>query len=44
MFMLMLRFGIEVEEVANLTMGVIDVKRRTILVEDGKGGKTGSSM
>jgi len=28
-----------VEEVANLTMGVIDVNRRTILVEDGKGGK-----
>ena len=27
------------EEVANLTVGVIDIKRRTILVEDGKGGK-----
>ncbi len=39
MFMLMLRCGMRVEEVANLTMGVIDVKRRTILVEDGKGGK-----
>jgi site-specific recombinase XerD len=39
MFMLMLRCGLRVEEVANLTMGVIDVKRRTILVEDGKGGK-----
>jgi len=39
MFILMLRCGLRVEEVANLTMGVIDVKRRTILVEDGKGGK-----
>jgi len=39
MFMLMLRCGLRVEEVANLTMGVIDVKRRTILVEDGKGAK-----
>ena len=39
MFMLMLRCGLRVEEVANLTMGVIDIKRRTILVEDGKGGK-----
>jgi site-specific recombinase XerD len=39
MFMLMLRCGLRVEEVANLTMGVIDIKRRTILIEDGKGGK-----
>jgi len=39
MFMLMLRCGLRVEEVANLTMGVIDVKRRTILAKDGKGGK-----
>lgn len=39
MFMLMLRCGLRVEEVANLTIGVIDVKRKTILVEDGKGGK-----
>jgi site-specific recombinase XerD len=38
-FMLMLRCGLRVEEVANLTMGVIDVKRRTILIEDGKGAK-----
>ena len=38
-FMLMLRCGLRVEEVANLTSGVIDVKRRTILIEDGKGGK-----
>jgi len=39
MFMLMLRCGLRVEEVANLTLGVIDVKRRTILIEDGKGAK-----
>ena len=39
MFMLMLRCGLRVEEVAHLTIGVIDVNRRTILVEDGKGGK-----
>lgn len=39
MFMLMLRCGLRVEEVANLTMGVIDAKRRTLLVEDGKGAK-----
>lgn len=38
-FMLMLRCGLRVEEVARLTLEVIDVKRRTILVEDGKGGK-----
>jgi site-specific recombinase XerD len=39
MFMLMLRCGLRVEEVAHLTLGVIDVKRRTILIEDGKGAK-----
>lgn len=39
MFLLMLRCGLRVEEVAHLTIGVIDVKHRTILVEDGKGGK-----
>jgi site-specific recombinase XerD len=39
MFMLMLRCGLRVEEVANLTLGVIDVKRRAILIEDGKGAK-----
>ena len=39
MFMLMLRCGLRVEEVANLAIGAIDVKRRTILVEDGKGAK-----
>jgi site-specific recombinase XerD len=39
MFVLMLRCGLRVEEIANLTMGVIDVNRRTIIVEDGKGAK-----
>ncbi len=39
MFMLMLRCGLRVEEVARLTMGALDVKRRAILVEDGKSGK-----
>jgi site-specific recombinase XerD len=39
MFMLMLRCGLRVEEVANLTLKVIDFKRRRILIEDGKGAK-----
>jgi site-specific recombinase XerD len=39
MFMLMLRCGLRVEEVANLAIGAIDVNRRTVLVEDGKGAK-----
>jgi len=38
-FMLMLRCGLRVEEVANLTLGVIDFTRSRILVEDGKGAK-----
>jgi site-specific recombinase XerD len=38
-FMLMLRCGMRVEEVANLTLKVIDFKRRRILIEDGKGSK-----
>ena len=39
MFVLMLRCGLRVEEVANLAIGAIDVNRRTVLVEDGKGAK-----
>lgn len=39
MFMLMVRCGLRVEEVANLAIGAIDVNRRTVLVEDGKGAK-----
>jgi len=38
-FMLMLRCGLRVEEVANLTIGALDLKRRKILVAKGKGGK-----
>ena len=39
MFRLMLRCGMRVEEVANLTLGDIDIKQRRIMVVDGKGGK-----
>ncbi len=39
MFKLMLRCGLRVEEVANLTMGALDLKRRRIAVYQGKGGK-----
>ena len=39
MFTLMLRSGLRVEEVANLSLASIDVKRRRILVEHGKGAK-----
>ena len=39
MFLLMLRCGLRVEEVANLTLDAIDFKRRRIWVQDGKWGK-----
>jgi site-specific recombinase XerD len=39
MFMLMLRCGLRVEEVAQLTFGAVDYKHRKLLIEDGKGGK-----
>jgi site-specific recombinase XerD len=39
MFKLMLRCGLRVEEVANLTLGSIDQKRRRIMIRQGKGGK-----
>lgn len=39
MFMLMLRCGLRVEEVAHLTLGNIDLKRRMLLIQDGKGAK-----
>jgi site-specific recombinase XerD len=39
MFMLMLRCGLRVEEVAHLTVEAIDFPRRRIVVFDGKGGK-----
>jgi site-specific recombinase XerD len=38
-FKLMLRCGLRVEEVSNLTLGAIDLKRRRIMVHQGKGGK-----
>jgi site-specific recombinase XerD len=38
-FMLMLRCGLRVQEVANLTLGVIDYRRSQILVRAGKGAK-----
>ena len=39
MFKLMLRCGLRVEEVSNLTLGAVDLKRCRILVSQGKGGK-----
>jgi site-specific recombinase XerD len=39
MFRLMLRSGLRVEEVANLSLGAIDAKRRRLIVENGKGAK-----
>jgi site-specific recombinase XerD len=39
MFRLMLRCGLRVEEVANLTLGAIDLKQRRLIVLNGKGGK-----
>jgi len=38
-FMLMLRCGLRVEEVADLTLGVIDYQRNRILIKSGKGAK-----
>ena len=39
MFMMMLRTGLRVGELANLTLRAIDVRRRRILVLNGKGAK-----
>lgn len=39
MFLLMLRCGLRVEEVANLTLDVIEFKRRRMWIQDGKWGK-----
>jgi site-specific recombinase XerD len=39
MFRLMLRCGLRVEEVSNLTLGAIDLKRRRVMVVNGKGSK-----
>jgi len=38
-FMLMLRCGLRVEEVADLSLGAVDLRRRKITVAEGKGGK-----
>jgi len=38
-FRLMLRCGLRVEEVSNLTLGAIDLKRRRVMVINGKGSK-----
>jgi site-specific recombinase XerD len=39
MFKLMLRCGLRVEEVSNLSLGDMDLKKRRIIVQQGKGGK-----
>ena len=39
MFKLMLRCGLRVEEVANLTISALDLRRHRLTVEQGKGGK-----
>jgi site-specific recombinase XerD len=39
MFKLMLRCGLRVEEVSKLSLGDVDLKRRRIIVQQGKGGK-----
>jgi site-specific recombinase XerD len=39
LFMLMLRCGLRVEEVANLTLKAFDLKRRRIYIYNGKGSK-----
>ena len=39
MFMLMLRCGLRVGEVANLALGAIDLRRRRLIIHDAKWGK-----
>lgn len=39
MFTVMLRCGLRVEELSNLMLGDIDLKRRKLIVTNGKGGK-----
>jgi site-specific recombinase XerD len=39
MFMLMIRCGLRVEEVANVSQDAMDFKHRKILIKDGKGSK-----
>jgi len=40
MFMLMLRCGLRVEEVAHMRLPAIDLKRRSLMIIQGKGGKS----
>jgi len=39
-FMLMLRCGLRVEEIAHLRLPAIDLKRRSLMIVEGKGGKS----
>src|SRR4030043_298511 len=39
MFMIMIRCGLRVEEVAHLSLGNIDLKRRILFIQDGTGAK-----
>ena len=39
-FMLMLRCGLRVEETAHLMLPAIDLKRRSLMIVEGKGGKS----
>ena len=39
MFMLMLRCGLRVEEVAHLTVDAVDYRKRQVFVASGKGAK-----
>ena len=39
LFMLMLRCGLRVDEVANLSLDAIDYENSQIVVREGKGGK-----
>jgi site-specific recombinase XerD len=39
-FMLMLRCGLRVEEAAHLRLSAIDLKRRSLMIVEGKGGKS----
>ena len=43
MFILMLRSGLRVEEVARLTVGAVDYRKRQVLVASEKAPRTGSS-
>lgn len=44
MFMLMLRCGLRVEELANLTLDAIDYRRNQIVVREGQAGAPAQSL